>query len=54
LAKIPDDIVRRVYREMAAKGGQARAAALSATRRRAIAKRAARARWAGHKKKERT
>jgi hypothetical protein len=50
MAKIPDDIRKRIYREMAAKGGRARAAALTAPRRRAIAKRAARARWAGHKK----
>ena len=50
LGKIPDDIIRRVYREMAARGGRARASALTAAQRRAIAKRAARARWAGHKK----
>lgn len=37
----------------ASKGGRARAKRLSAARRRAIAQRAARARWKGHKKAER-
>jgi hypothetical protein len=53
MAKLPDDLIRRVFRDIGAKGGRARAANLTAARRRAIAKQAARARWKGHKK-ERT
>jgi hypothetical protein len=50
MKKVPTDLVKRVYRELGAQGGRARAAALTAQRRRAIAKHAARIRWAGHKK----
>jgi hypothetical protein len=54
MAKIPDEIVKRVYREAGQKGGRARAAALTAAQRRAIAKQAAKARWARHRKKNST
>jgi hypothetical protein len=55
MAKIPEDIFKRARREMASKGGLARAAALTAEQRRAIAKRAGKTRWAKHRrqKKER-
>jgi hypothetical protein len=51
MAKIPEGIVKRVHQEMAAKGGRARAASLTAEQRRAIAKRAIKIRWARHRAK---
>jgi hypothetical protein len=45
MMKIPDEIIKRVYREAGARGGRARAAVLTAAERRAIAH-AAKARWA--------
>jgi hypothetical protein len=51
MAKVPDHIVKRVRQEMAAAGGRARAASLTAEQRRAIAKRAGKKRWARHRTK---
>jgi hypothetical protein len=52
MPKIPEEIIKRVYREAAARGGRARAAVLTAAERRAIAKHAAKTRWAKHRKKD--